>query len=49
MNCPSYVDAEMREILDALGMAIVPRKKRPARVRTNWHAPYYSRSRFRRV
>ena len=45
----TYIDPEMREILDALGTAIVPRSKRPARIRTDWHAPYYSRSRFRRI
>ncbi len=43
------IDPEMREILDALGKAIVPRSKRPARVRTNWHVPYYSSSRYRRI
>ena len=45
----TYIDPEMREILDALGTAIVPRTKRPARVRTNWHAPYYSPRRYRRL
>lgn len=45
----TYIDPEMREILDALGTAIVPRKNRPARVRTNWHVPYYTRSRYKRI
>ena len=47
MNYPDYVDAEMRELLDTLGAAIVPRSKRKACVRTNWHAPYYSGRRYR--
>ena len=49
MNYPDYIDPEMREILDALAPAIVPRQKRPAVVRTNRHEPYYSRSRYRRL
>ena len=49
MNYSSYIDPEMREILDALATAIVPRTNRPACVRTNRHAPYYSRSRYRRL
>ena len=47
MNYPDYVDAEMRELLDALSVAVVPRKKRKACVRTNWHTPYYSHGRYR--
>lgn len=47
MNYPDYVDAEMRELLDTLGAAIVPRSKRKACVRTNWHVPYYSGRRYR--
>ena len=46
MNYPDYVDAEMRELLDALSVAIVPMSKRKACVRTNWHTPYYSRRRY---
>jgi len=49
MNYPDYVDLEMREILDALGTAIVPQSRRKARFRTDWRAPYYSRSRYRRI
>lgn len=49
MNYPGYIDPEMREIIDALAPAVVPRQNRPARVRTNWHVPYYSRSRYRRL
>ena len=49
MNYPDYADAEMRELLDALGTAVVPRRKRKAVVRTNWHTPYYTRGRYRRI
>lgn len=49
MDYPDYIDPEMRELLDAMGTAIVPRNRRNAVVRTNWHAPYYSRSRYRRI
>ena len=49
MNYPNYIDAEMRELLDVMGTAVVPRKKRKAVVRTNWHTPYYTRGRDRRV
>ena len=48
MNYPNYIDAEMRELLDVLGTAIVPRKKRKAVVRTNHHVPYYSKGRYSR-
>ena len=43
------MDAEMRELMDALGKAIVPRNKRKAVYRTNWHTPYYSRGRYQRI
>ena len=43
------MDEDMRELFGALSKAIVPRKRRPAAVRTNWHTPYYSRSRYRRI
>jgi len=37
----------MRELLDALGKCIVPNHK--AVWRTNYHTPYYSRGRYKRV
>ena len=49
MNYPNYIDAEMRELLDALGTAVVPRRKRKPVFRTNPHAPYYSKGRYRRI
>lgn len=47
MNHPDYMDAEMRELVEALGSCI----RRPDRPvwRLNRHAPYYSRHRYRRV
>ena len=47
MNYPDYIDADMRELLDALGKAIVPNHK--AVWRENIHVPYYSRGRYKRV
>lgn len=41
------IDPEMQELIDAIGSAIVPRSHRRAAVRTNYHAPYYSKSRYR--
>ena len=49
MEYPKYVDPQMREILNLLGKAIVPREKRKAVVRTNYHRPYYSRGRDTRI
>ena len=43
------IDDEMRELLDVMNKAIVPRQKRRAVFRTNWHTPCYSHSRFRRI
>lgn len=43
------MDSEMRELIEALGKAIVPPGKRKAVWRTNWHAPYYSQERYKRV
>lgn len=48
MNKQSYIDPDMRELLDVLGMAINKRRRRPV-VRPNLHAPYYSSSRWKRV
>ena len=41
------VDPEMQEIVALLSPAIVPRSRRRAAVRTNYHAPYYNKSRYR--
>lgn len=41
------VDPEMQELVALLCSAIVPCSRRPAAVRTNYHAPYYSKSRYR--
>ena len=49
MNYPDCIDAEMRELLDAMSVVVVPRTKRKARVITNWHAPYYSQNRYTRM
>lgn len=49
MNYPDYVDPEMRELLDVLGAAIVPRSRRKACVKTAWHTPYYSKKRYTRI
>lgn len=49
MKYPDYVDAEMRKLLDTLGQAVVPRKKRGAVYVENMHTPYYSRTRYRRI
>lgn len=40
------MDAEMRELMEALGKAIVPRNRRKAVYRTNWHTPYYLKGRY---
>lgn len=49
MNCPGFIDAEMRELIDAMSKAVVPISKRKAYVKTNWHAPYYSRKRYSKL
>lgn len=41
------VDPEMQELVALLSSAIVSRSRRRAAVRTNYHAPYYSKSRYR--
>ena len=46
MNYPDYIDAEMRELLDAMSKIVVPRARRKARVRTSWHTPYYMKGRY---
>ena len=47
MPMQNYIDPDMRELLDALGKAIVPNHK--AVWRENIHVPYYSRDRYKRV
>ena len=42
------IDPEMQEMLSLLSTAIVPRHRRKAVVRTNYHAPYYTKSRYSR-
>ena len=42
------IDPEMQEMISLLSTAIVPRSRRKAVVRTNYHAPYYSPSRYSR-
>lgn len=49
MKYPNYIDAEMRSLLDTLNKCIVPAKDRKAVYRTNYHTPYYSRGRYKRV
>ena len=43
------MDNDMRELLDVLKAAIVPPGKRKAVWRTNWHTPYYSARRYKKV
>lgn len=40
------MDDEMKELMGVLAECVVPRSQRRAVVRTNYHAPYYSRSRY---
>ena len=40
------MDDEMKELMGVLAECVVPRNQRRAVVRTNYHAPYYSRSRY---
>lgn len=48
MSTPD-IDPEMRELMEVLGKCIVPRSRRRAAVRTNYHAPYYSSRRYRYI
>lgn len=41
------IDPEMHEMISLLSTAIVPRSRRKAVVKTNYHATYYSKSRYR--
>ena len=43
------MDADMRELMEVMGRAVVPRCRRRAVYRTNLHAPYYSRSRYTKI
>jgi len=45
---PIDVDHDMQELLALLGTVVVPRSRKAA-VKTNYHAPYYSRSRYIRI
>lgn len=45
----SDIDPEIQELMALLSSAIVPRSRRKAAVRTNYNAPYYSPSRYRRI
>ena len=47
MRCAD-IDPEMQEMMSLLSTAIVPRSRRKAAVRTNYHATYYSKSRYSR-
>lgn len=49
MEYTDYMDAEMREIMNALGEAVVPRHKRKTVYRDRLHTPYYSRGRYARL
>lgn len=49
MEHPDFIDADMQELLDELGKAVVPAGKRRAVVRTNYHTPYYQHGRYRRL
>jgi hypothetical protein len=49
MKYPKYVDAEMRELLDVLGTAVVPRHKRKVCIKTNYQVPYYTKGRYMRL
>ena len=49
MKYPDFIDAEMRELIDVMNKAVVPISKRKAYVKTNWHAPYYSRKRYAKL
>lgn len=42
------IDPEMQELIELLSTAIVPRSRRNAAVRTDYHSPYYSQNRYRR-
>ena len=44
----SDIDPEMQELMALLSKSVVPRSRRKAAVRTNYRAPYYSRSRYSR-
>lgn len=43
------MDADMRQLMDVLGKAIVPRSKRKTVYREHLHTSYYSRGRFTRL
>lgn len=43
------IDPEMQELMALLSKAVVPRNRRKAVVRTNYRAPYYTKSRYSRI
>ena len=43
------IDPEMRELLNLMARAVVPRSKRRAVVRENCHSAYYSPNRYRYI
>lgn len=43
----SDIDPEMQELMALLSKAVVPRSRRAAAVRTNYHASYYSQNRYK--
>ena len=45
----NYIDDDMRELMDMMVKAVVPRNRRRSVYRTNWHTPCYSHSRYRKV
>ena len=47
MKYPKFIDAEMRDLLDTMSKAMVPRSKRKAVVKTNWYTPCYSNTRYK--
>ena len=49
MKRQNEMDADMRELVTILGAAIAPQHRRKAVYGTNWHSPYYSRNRHKRV
>ena len=49
MNRPDYMDADMRQLMNVLGKAIVPRSERKTVYRENLHSAYYSHNRYKRL
>jgi len=49
MATTDYMDDDMRELMDCMSKAIVPKSRRRGVYRTNYHTPYYHDSRYRKV